>query len=91
MSNNKEIDREKILETIDEIEKELENQEEDRELTEEEKRELYIKQLKESHIRFHPITHDGKYTYNKYGVEYRKKRKIKNRLTKKSRKANRKK
>lgn len=56
--------------------------EEDNELTEEEQKELYIQQLKDSKWRFFPKKH--------YGKAYKKKRKLKNKLTRKSRKANRK-
>ena len=63
--------------------------EEEKELTEEEKRELFIKQLKESKIRFKNVKHDGNITTVKFGTDYRKKRQRKNRMQKASRKANR--
>ena len=63
---------------------------EPQELTEEEKRELYIKELKESKIRFKPIKHIGNVTINQFGKKYKKERARKNKLTKKSRRANRK-
>lgn len=63
---------------------------ESQELTEEEKRELYIKELKESKIRFKPIKHIGNVTINQFGKKYKKERARKNRAVKKSRRANRK-
>jgi hypothetical protein len=63
--------------------------EEEKELTEEEKREIFIKALKESKIRFRNVKHDGNITTVKFGAEYRKKRQRKNRMQKASRKANR--
>ena len=62
---------------------------ETRELTDDEKKELYIKQLKESRKVFKSIRHDGNVTTNQFGSAYRKKRKRRNKLTKASRKANR--
>ena len=68
--------------------------EEEVELTDEEKaaleREEYIRLLKESHIRFRPVKHDGKVTTNQFGAAYKEKRRKKNKQTKKSRRANRK-
>lgn len=63
--------------------------EEPKELTEEEKREIFIKTLKESKIKFHPVKHDGSITTNQFGASYRKARKRKNRIQKKSRKNSR--
>jgi hypothetical protein len=60
-----------------------------RELTDEEKREILIKQLKDSHVRFKPIKHDGKVTTNQFGAAYKKKRQRRNKLAKASRKNNR--
>ena len=60
-----------------------------RELTDDEKKELYIKQLKESRRVFNPVRHNGNVTTNKFGAKYKQKRKKRNALTKKSRKANR--
>jgi len=37
---------------------------------------------------FNSIKHNGKFTINKYGVDYRKKRKMKNKVAKRSRKRN---
>jgi len=62
--------------------------EEEKELTEEEKRELFIKQLKESKTRFKNVKHYGKVTISQFGVKYRKERKNKNRIQKKSRNIN---
>jgi thiamine phosphate synthase YjbQ (UPF0047 family) len=64
-------------------------EEEEKELTEEEKRELFIKALKDSKIRFKNVKHDGNITTVKFGTDYRKKRQRKNRMQKASRKANR--
>lgn len=64
---------------------------EQHELSEEEERELYIEQLKKMHIRFNPIKHVGNKTINPYGVQYKQKRKKRNKVAKASRKTNRKK
>lgn len=56
--------------------------EEPRELTEEEKREIFIQELKESKKTYHPK--------KDFGANYKAKRQRKNREAKKSRKANRK-
>lgn len=69
-----------LPQNLDELES-IENEEKN-ELTEEEQKELYIKQLKDSKWRFFPKKH--------YGRAYKKKRNLKNKLTRKSRKANRK-
>lgn len=61
---------------------------ETKELTEEEKHELFIKTLKESKIRFRNVTHKGNITTVKFGADYRKKRQRKNRLKNASRKTN---
>jgi hypothetical protein len=79
------------LELIDKVEEnELTNEEQVKELSDEEKHELFVKQLKESKIKFRPIKQVGNKTINKYGTAFKKKRKVKNKLAKKSRKANRK-
>lgn len=65
------------------------NDGEEKELTEEEKRELFINALKESKIRFKNVKHDGNITTVKFGTAYRKERRRKNRAQKASRKANR--
>jgi len=62
---------------------------ETRELTDEEKKEILIQQLKESRMRFNPIKHNGNVTTNRFGAAYRQKRKNRNKLAKASRKANR--
>lgn len=88
---SEELNKELVeTEETTETSEQTENNNEDRELTEEEKKELYIKQLKESRIRFknEPV-HMGKVTVNKFGKNFKKKRATKNKLTKKSRKANR--
>jgi hypothetical protein len=61
------------------------------ELSEEEKREIFIKELKKSKIKnaFRPIKHDGKITTNQFGTKYHKKRRVKNKQQKKSRKLSR--
>lgn len=64
---------------------------EKRPLTDTEKREIIIKELKESKIKFKNSTHKGNITVTKFGSEYKKKRKKKNKMTKISRKANRRK
>lgn len=73
-----------------------ENQDETKELTEEEKHELFIQMLKESKIKFRPVKHpvvNGVVVSNvvksKFGVPHKKERKRKNRQQNKSRKANR--
>jgi len=63
--------------------------EEGQEMTEEEQRQLYIEQLKKMHMRFNPIKHVGNKTIHQFGVEYKQKRKQKNRQAKAARKTNR--
>ena len=58
-------------------------------LTDDEKREVYIHELKQSRKSFNPIRHNGNVTTNKYGSNYKQKRKKKNKQAKKSRRANR--
>ena len=60
-----------------------------RELTDDEKKELYVKQLKESRRVFKPVKHNGNVTTNQFGSKYRQKRKRRNKQKKVSRKANR--
>lgn len=60
-----------------------------RELNDDEKKELFVKQLKESRKIFNAVKHNGNITTNQFGTTYKQKRKRKNKLTKKSRKANR--
>jgi len=72
------------LEPSEDVEESIEN-----ELTDEEKREIYIQQLKESKIKYQSIKHKGKTTINQFGSDYRKKRQRKNKMAKASRKANR--
>ena len=83
------------VKTQEEIQELLEEQPEDlteevEELTDEEKREQYVELLKESRIRFRNTVHDGNVTKTQFGPKYKQKRKRKNSLQKKSRKANRK-
>ena len=61
------------------------------ELTEEQKREFLIEQLKQSKIKFRPIVHRGKVTTNQFDAAYKKKRQNRNKMQKQSRKNNRKK
>lgn len=63
---------------------------EKRKLTDEEKREIVIKDLKESKIHFRNVTHVGNKTKVKFGTAYKQKRKRRNSLAKASRKVNRK-
>lgn len=63
---------------------------EERELTDEEKREVKIKELKNSNINFKPLKHKGNITINQFDRNYKKKRNKKLKQTRKSRKANRK-
>ena len=58
-------------------------------LPEEEKKELYINQLKETRVRFHQIKHKGNLTTNQFDISYKKERKRKNKIQRQSRKANR--
>ena len=60
-----------------------------RELTDEEKREVIVHELKASRKVFNPIKQQGNKTTNQFGNKYKQKRKRRNSLTKKSRKANR--
>ena len=62
---------------------------ETRELTDEEKRDIIVNELKESRVKFRNTTHDGNKTKTRFGVKYKQKRKRTNALKKKSRKANR--
>lgn len=60
-----------------------------RELSDDEKKELYIKQLKESRKVFKSVRHNGNVTTNQFGTAYKQKRKRRNKMAKASRKANR--
>ncbi|MFA5366598.1 MAG: hypothetical protein WC333_01835 [Dehalococcoidia bacterium] len=62
----------------------------EKELTEEEKRELYVKQLKESKIKFRNVTQKGNKTTVKFNAAYKQERKRKNKQQRKSRKKNKK-
>lgn len=60
-----------------------------RELTDEEKKEIYLLELKRSRKVFNPIKHDGNVTTNQFNAKYKQKRRRRNKLTKASRKNNR--
>jgi len=62
---------------------------ETRVLTDEEKHEILVQQLKDSRIKFRNTIHDGNVTTTKFGPDYKKKRQRKNKLVKASRRANR--
>jgi len=62
---------------------------EERALTDEEKHEVLVLDLKQSKIRFRNTVHDGNVTKTKFDANYKQKRKRRNALAKKSRKANR--
>lgn len=68
----------------------LDNPEAEKELTDEEKKELKIQYLKESRIRFKSVRTNGKVTTNQFSSDYRKNRHRKNKVQRKSRKINRK-
>ena len=87
MSDEK-IDSTNELEVEEKI---MESVEEKGELTDEEKREIYIQHLKDSRKVFNPIKHIGNKTINPYGVAYKKKRQNKNKMAKNSRRMNQKK
>lgn len=72
--------------TTDEV---IELLDEKKELTEEEKKEQLIEELKKSKIRFNPIKHVGNVTINQFDNNYKKKRQKKNKAQKKSRRLNR--
>ena len=69
---------------------EEEKQDEEKELTDEEKKELLIKQLKYARQRFTPIKHFGKITINQFPSAYKENRRRKNKVQRKSRSINRK-
>jgi len=90
--NNSEINETTPVQEILDIEEpvfETPNAKENNEPTEEEKKELYIQQLKDAQISFKSLIHNGKTTINKFGSTYKKVRKSKNRQQRQSRKANR--
>ena len=66
------------------------NQDEERELTDEEKKELLIEQLKHARKIFVPIKNIGKITTNQFGAVYKENRRRKNKVQRKSRSINRK-
>jgi hypothetical protein len=61
----------------------------EKELTEEEKRELFIKQLKESKMKFKNVKQKGNKTTTQFSIAYKKERKRKNKQQRNSRKKNR--
>jgi hypothetical protein len=65
---------------------ELLNLAETEDLTDEQKREIFIEQLKESKIHFRNVTHDGNVTTSKFGAGYRKTRQNKNKAQRRARK-----
>ncbi|MFW6225376.1 MAG: hypothetical protein ACOC3V_00290 [bacterium] len=62
-----------------------------KELTDDEKKEIYIQELKNSRIKFKNTSHVGNFTTTKFDKVYKKKRQKRNKLAKNSRKNNRKK
>jgi len=62
---------------------------ETRELSDDEKKEIYVLELKRSKRVFNPIKHDGNKTINQFNTKYKQKRQRKNKMAKASRKANR--
>lgn len=66
------------------------NQDEERELTDEEKSKILIEQLKRAKVRFTPIKHIGKITVNQFPSSYKENRRRKNKVQRKSRSINRK-
>lgn len=62
---------------------------EKRELTDDEKREIFVREFLESKHKFKNTVHKGNKTITKFGTAYRKERRRKNRAQKASRKANR--
>lgn len=64
---------------------------EKRQLTDEEKHQIFIKELKEQKIKFRNTIHDGNITRTKFGVAYKKERAKRNRQTKKTKQMNRRK
>jgi len=62
---------------------------ETRELTDDEKKEIYVLELKKSKQKFQSVRHNGNKTTNQFDSNYKKKRKNRNKQTKASRKANR--
>ena len=69
---------------------EEEKQDEEKELTDEEKQDVLIEQLKRARQRFTPIKNTGKITTNQFGSAYKENRRRKNKVQRKSRSINRK-
>lgn len=88
--NQENTQEEKSYEELQAEVAELDNNENpEKELSEEEMREAYIKALKDSRRKFRPVKHNGNITTNQFDVAYKQKRKKRNKLAKASRKANR--
>jgi hypothetical protein len=83
---NAEVETEEVTEEVTTGE-DLLNLAETEDLTDEQKREIFIEQLKESKIHFRNVVHDGKVTTSKFGAGYRKTRQNKNKAQRKARKA----
>lgn len=62
---------------------------EKRTLTDEERKEIIVRELKNSRINFRNITHEGNTTKVKFNNQYKQKRKKRNKIAKASRRANR--
>lgn len=79
-----------IESNVDELVEELEERLEDiEELTDEEKKEIYIQQLKASILHHKPITHKGNVTINTFGKAKKKHRQKRNKMRKTANKRNR--
>ena len=85
------LEVQKAIEELNKKADELPEDKEEKELTDEEKKELYIKQLKDARKSFYPIKQDGNVTTNQFGTKFKQHRKRKHSLTKSSRRANRRK
>jgi len=79
---NAEVQAEELNEEVSDVDENTD----DVEMTDEEKREIFIAQLKESKVNFRNVVHSGKVTTSKFGAAYRKKRQNKNKAQRKSRK-----
>ena len=92
IKKNAEEIKDGIESNVDELVEELEGrlEELDRELTEEEKKEIYIEQLKASIMHHKPIKHRGNITVNRFGKADKKHRQKRNKMRKAANKCNRK-
>jgi len=79
-----------VTDAIEELNDAVEAIDEVEELTEKEKKEIYIEQLKASVYRHHPIKHKGNTTTNRFGASAKKNRQKRNKLRKKANQRNRK-